>query len=182
MSDVKSFKQLNNEYLFRELTVSLEEEHSKNLTKMFKDATTLHYNLFNKPIFYKEIERKIDIKIRLTRETPYKLIDYILPAIRRVYSKFYIAPPQIYVNNTDNRLELFVLLFDLKEFLIHLSKLLVKNNNKIVGFTSLDVNTEIITLIVDEYVARKINYIASLDLSSIKSEVRNLKISKHLEI
>ena len=49
-------------------------------------------------------------------------------------------------------------------------------------FKNLDTDGEILTLIVEDYIASKISYILSLNVSNIQKEIRDIKISKQLDI
>jgi hypothetical protein len=176
--DAISLKELNNDDLYEVLCRGVREEQNVNhLKDLYKDTTTLHYRLFDDPIF---TERK-----NKTEENPEgnNLIEYILPSLTRVYSKFFINPPSIFLNsNYLPRLELFQLQFNLIEFLEVLSKKFKKNYECLKDFKNLDTDSEILTLIVEDYVASKVSYVTSIKNSDIQKEVRNIKISKHLEI
>ena len=80
------------------------------------------------------------------------------------------------------RLELFQLQFNLVEFLIFISDKFKKNHNILNDFKNLDTDGEILTLIVEDYIASKISYILSLNVSNIQKEIRDIKISKQLDI
>ena len=133
--------------------------------------------MFDNPIFTEKRNK--------TEENPEgnHLLEYILPTIRRVYSKFFINPPNMLVSSIENkRLELFQLQFNLVEFLTFLSDKYIKNHNKLNDFKNLDTDSEILTLIVEDYIASKISYISSMHASDIPVEIRDIKISKHLNI
>lgn len=80
------------------------------------------------------------------------------------------------------RLELFQLQFNLVEFLTFISDKFKKNHNILNDFKNLDTDGEILTLIVEDYIASKISYILSLNVSNIQKEIRDVKISKQLDI
>ena len=133
--------------------------------------------MFDNPIFTEKRNK--------TEENPEgnHLLEYILPTIRRAYSKFFLNPPSILVSSVENkRLELFQLQFNLVEFLTFLSDKYIKNHNKLNDFKNLDTDSEILTLIVEDYIASKISYISSMHASDIPVEIRDIKISKHLNI
>ena len=58
----------------------------------------------------------------------------------------------------------------------------IKNHYVLDDFKNLDTDSEILTLIVEDYMASKISYVASVKQSDIQREIRDIKISKHLEI
>ena len=80
------------------------------------------------------------------------------------------------------RLELFQLQFNLVEFLNFISDKFKKNHNILNDFKNLDTDGEILTLIVEDYLASKVSYILSLNVSNIQKEIRDVKISKQLDI
>ena len=185
--DTKSLKDFDNDNLYDTLCKGIHHaDDISHLKDLFKDATCLHYHLFDDPIF---IEKR-----NKTEENPdgNNLLEYILPTIRRAYSKFFINPPGIlvspkiassYPNQIENkRLELFQLQFNLVEFLTSLSEKFIKNHDKLDDFKNLDTDSEILTLIVENYISSKITYIASLYATEIQTEIRDIKISKHLDI
>jgi len=176
--DSKSLKEFDNDRLYDALCKGISHpDDISHLKDLFKDTTLLHYHLFDNPIF---IEKR-----NKTEENPEgnHLLEYILPTIRRAYSKFFINPPSILVSSVENkRLELFQLQFNLVEFLTFLSDKYIKNHNKLNDFKNLDTDSEILTLIVEDYIASKISYISSMHASDIPVEIRDIKISKHLNI
>jgi hypothetical protein len=176
--DSKSLKEFDNDALYDVLCKGLNNpDDILHLKDLYKDTTCLHYHLFDNPIF---IEKK-----NKTEDNPEgnNLLEYILPSIRRAYSKFFINPPSILVNSIENkRLELFKLQFNLIEFLTFLSDKYINNCEILNDFKNLDKDSEILTLIVEDYIASKISYICSINSSDIPSEIRDIKISKHLDI
>ena len=87
------------------------------------------------------------------------------------------------VSSIENkRLELFQLQFNLVEFLTFLSDKYKKNHNILNDFINIDTDSELLTLIVEDYIASKISYILSLNVSNIQKEIRDVKISKQLDI
>jgi len=176
--DTKSLKDFDNDNLYDALCKGIHHpDDVSHLKDLFKDTTCLHYHLFDDPIF---IEKR-----NKTEENPdgNNLLEYILPTIRRAYSKFFINPPDIFLVSRENkRLELLRLQFNLIEFLNFLSNKFKKNHDSLNDFKNLDKDSEILTLIVEDYLASKISYIASLYATEIQTEIRDIKISKHLDI
>lgn len=176
--DAKSLSEFDNDALYTALTRGVRDEKDlSHLMDLYKDTTKLHYSLFDDDIF---IQKK-----NISEDNPdgNNLLEYILPSVTRVYSKFFINPPSIFSNsNFLPRLELFQLQFNLQEFLIFLSKKFKSNHNCLSDFENLDTDSEILTLIVEDYVASKVSFVTSINNSEIQKEIRNIKISKHLEI
>ena len=63
-----------------------------------------------------------------------------------------------------------------------LSNKFLKNHDKLNDFENIDVNSEILTLIVEDYLGSKISYISSISVDEMKKEVRDIKLSRHLSI
>ena len=176
--DSKSLKEFDNDRLYDALCKGISHpDDISHLKDLYKDTTLLHYHFFDDPIFTEKRNK--------TEDNPEgnHLLEYILPTIRRAYSKFFLNPPSILVSSVENkRLELFQLQFNLVEFLTFLSDKYIKNHNKLNDFKNLDTDSEILTLIVEDYIASKISYISSMHASDIPVEIRDIKISKHLNI
>jgi hypothetical protein len=176
--DAKSLIELDNDALYNALCRGVRETQDiSHLKDLYKDTTTIHYKLFDDPIFTK--------KKNITEENPdgNNLLEYILPSVTRAYSKFFINPPSIFLNsNYLIRLELFQLQFNLNEFLDVLSTKFKSNHECLRDFKNLDTDSEILTLIVEDYVASKVSYVTSVKNSDIQKEIRDIKISRQLEI
>jgi hypothetical protein len=171
--DFKSLADLDNEVLYNTLCGGVNKpEDIKHLKDLFKYTTTLHYDLFTDPIFFEK--KDVDSNI---------VIEYVLPTLRRAYSKFFINTPGIFsTSNYQNRLELYQLQFNLREFLEFLSNKFLKNYTKLNDFENLDTNSEILTLIVEDYIGSKVSYVASVPVDEIQKEIRDIKLSRHLSI
>jgi hypothetical protein len=176
--DSKSLKEFDDDNLYNALCKGIfHPDDISHLKDLFKDTTTLHYHLFDDPIFTEKRNK--------TEDNPdgNNLLEYILPTIRRAYSKFFINPPNMLVSSIENkRLELFQLQFNLVEFLTFLSDKYKKNHNILDNFINIDTDSELLTLIVEDYIASKIIYILSLNVSNIQKEIRDIKISTKLDI
>jgi hypothetical protein len=176
--DAKSLKEFDNDSLYDALCKGINDQnHINHLKDLYKDTTTLYYHLFDHSVFT-EMNNKTD-------ENPdgNNLLEYILPTVKRAYSKFFINTPSIFNNiNANFRLELFQLQFNLQEFLKFISDKFIKNHQVLDDFKNLDTDSEILTLIVEDYMASKISYVASVKQTDIQKEIRDIKISKHLEI
>lgn len=176
--DSKSLSEFHNEKLYDALCKGVNnEEDISSLKKLFETTTLLHWNLFDVPIFNDGFDK--------TKENPdgTNLLEYILPTLKRVYSKFYINPPSILLQSSGTkRLELFQLQFDLVDFLTFLSSKFSKNSKILDDFQNLDKCIELFTLIVDDYLASKVSHILSMKVSNIQTEIRDIKISTKLDI
>lgn len=176
--DAKSLKDLDNELLYNTLCQGVNDQsHVTHLKDLFKDTTTLHYHLFDSPVFTEKKNK--------TEDNPegYNLLEYILPSVRRAYSKFFINPPSIFNNpNSYSRLELFQLQFNLQELLNSISDKFIKNVDCLNDFQFLDIDSELLTLIIEDYLASKVKYVSSVNSFDIQKEIRDIKITKHLEI
>ena len=102
-------------------------------------------------------------------------LDLIFPAIRRVWGKIFVDPPQIL---KENKLELFQLLFDIDDFVDYLIKIMPKVKTSLIEFDKLDRTAETLVLIVDNYIAGLLE--ATRNRDDIQMEIRDLRISKTL--
>lgn len=113
----------------------------------------------------------------------------IYPAMRVIFYKFYVDPPPIFTsyslesdkftNSNPDRLRLFQEQFNLGEFLLYLKDKMIKNIHCLDDFENLSPETELISLIISNYVALKVKYVQNFR-GSINREVRDLKINKIL--
>ena len=181
-SNPKSLKDLDNVVLLDTLLRGLKnEQDSISLRKLFKETINTHHRLFEHKVFTKTIN-----KTEINPEGNNRL-EYVLPTVRKVYSKFFIDLPGLF-NPTnqylktvkDLRLELYQLQFNLEEFLTELSDKFKKNSKALNDFENLDSTTEIMTLIVENYVAGKLKYALEKTNSDIQSEIRDTKLNNQL--
>lgn len=103
-------------------------------------------------------------------------LDLIFPAIRRVWGKVFVDPPQIL---KDKKLELFQLLFDIDDFIDYLLDIIPKVKTSLIEFDKLDRTSETLILIVDNYIAGLLE--ATRNREDIQQEIRDLRISKTLK-
>jgi len=176
--DAKSLKELDDNNLYDILCKGINHpDDVSHLKDLFKDTTCLHYHLFDDPVFTEKKNKSDD------NPDGNNLLEYILPTLRRLYSKFFIVPPSIFTSSKENRrLELYQLQFNLVEFLTILSEKYKNNHNKLDDFKNLDTDAEMLTLIVEDYIASKVSYIASTNTFDIPTEIRDIKLSRHLNI
>lgn len=171
-SNSKHLSELNSDELFIVLCHGIHHpDDVSHLMDLFKDTTTIYSSIFDIEPFVNNVSENDPDSVNL--------LEYILPSVKRVYSKFFINPPGL-LNN--ERLDLYRLQFNLQEFLMFLKDKFIENQKSLDNFKFLDTNSEILTLIVEEYVASKISYVASVKMSNVKEEIRDIKISKHLKI
>lgn len=174
VNDIKSIRELDNDYMYDLLCKGIVDyDLQVQFKKICKITITQFYHLF-------------DIESFTTKRYPtenipegYNALVYVLPTLKRVFSKFFIKTPEIFENPYyTNKLELFKLHFDLVEFLEFFSKKFDKNWNCLVDFEYLDPVSEVLTLIVQDYVAQKVNLVQSTPQSEITSIIRDKKIDK----
>jgi hypothetical protein len=103
-------------------------------------------------------------------------LDLIFPAIRRVWGKVFVDPPQIL---KEKKLELFQLLFDIDDFVDYLIEIIPKVKTSLIEFDKLDRTAETLVLIVDNYIAGLLE--ATRNRDDIQMEIRDLRISKTLK-
>lgn len=100
-------------------------------------------------------------------------LSLILPAVRRVYGKAVLNPPSIF---KDKRLQLFILYFDINDFIDYLVDMLLKCHKTLINFEYLDRAAETLTLIVDNYIAKLVRKVRECE--DIDIELRDAKIGK----
>lgn len=106
-----------------------------------------------------------------------EISDLILPSIRRVFSKIYVQPPPLFLDNP-LRLELYQLLFDIDEFIDYLISMLKVCKSSLIVFEYLDRTSQTLELIVDNYVAKNVKFV--LDTSELDKEVKRLQRDKKI--
>lgn len=171
--NIKSIKELDREQVYDAIVRGLDDDHKEQFLKYCKMTLTEYHQLF-------------DIESFTTKRYPtdnlpqgYNALEYVLPTLKRVYFKFFIKTPEIFDNPYfKNKLELFQLHFDLVDFLKFFSKKYDKNWNCLEGFEYLDPVSEVLTLIVQEYVAQKVHIVQSTPQNEITSRIREKKIEK----
>lgn len=172
-SDVKSLSELNDAVLFHTLCMGIDIEHTEKLENLFLQTTTKYSNIFDVKPFTEKI-RKPNTDDYYDQEE-INLLEYILPSVKRIYYRFFINTPQLL---NDKRLELFQIQFDLEEFLTFLKDKFINNQNALNDFKFLDIYSEILMLIVEEYTVSKIAYTASINKKDINYILRDIKIQK----
>jgi hypothetical protein len=173
-NDIESIKELDQDYMYDLLCRGISDEDlQERFKKLCKITITEYHHLFDIESF--------TTKRYATENNPegYNALEYVLPTLKRAFSKFYIKTPEIFENWLfTNKLELFQLQFDLDEFLKFFSAKFDKNWNCLNDFEHLDPVSEVLTLIVHDYVAQKVNLVQSTPQNEITSRIRDKKIEK----
>ncbi len=101
-------------------------------------------------------------------------MELVLPAVRRVFAKIFIDPPSLFKGDTESlRYQLFILYFNIDEFLEYLVDMMLKCKNSLEHFEHIDRTAETLTLIVDNFVASLVKKVRSCD--DIEIEIKNQK-------
>lgn len=180
--DVKSLIDLDNESLYFSLCKGIQDStHIEKLTQLFKLTTQKYFILFEGEVFLTKRNQSLE------NPEGYNVIQYILPSVRSVYIQFFIETPTLFKWNIPGshsqlRLELFQLQFSLSEYLNYLSLQYKKNYKSLDDFQHIDRESEILRLIVEDYLSSKVSYVLSVPFSEIQKEIRDSKIDKQLEI
>jgi hypothetical protein len=161
--DITIFDLRNNPMLKEELLDTLEtmlKSHSSD----FRDI--IIYVLDNKLDLFKEFEGPF-------YEGEDDMLDLILPAITRLYGKYFVTPPTILKSD---RLELYQLSFDIYHFIDYFVDIIPKVKNSLSYMEYLDRTVETLSLVVDNYVAGQFKY--AYDCKDIIEEIREVKLKK----
>ncbi len=118
------------------------------------------------------------------------LYNLILESFRKVHDKVFIHTPDIFNTSMyhfhqlseikSKRLDYYKISFDIKHYVSYLKDIIEKNKNSLDGFTSLDKPTELMNLIVDNYIAMMIDKVNNINKEDLDSEIRNIKLNKIL--
>jgi len=165
MKKFTSLTQLETPEIFEDLLQGVLDEEKQHLKELFQDACRKHYHLFDDKFWFKDLDGDM-------------LIEYILPCIRRVFASFFIQTPNLF-GQDPKRLELFQLQFNLEEFLIEIKTKLMNNIDKLNDFENLDKASTLLHIIVENYVAGKINL---TKVTNPTQMIRQIKLEKHLKI
>lgn len=160
------------------LDIHKNEKYKKEIIKYLSFSIKLEYIDSFKYIMEYVIDEKyslfdIDELKGVLYEDEDEILDLILPAIRRVFSKIYISPPTLLKHQ---RLKLFQAYFNIDEFIDYLIEMLLKCKNVLENFIYLDKTIETLTLIVDNYIAELVKRVK--DVNDISVEIRDLRIKK----
>jgi hypothetical protein len=105
------------------------------------------------------------------------ILDLVLPSFRRVWGNIYVNPPTLFKN--DQRLEMFILSFDIDEFLGYLKDMFIKTKGCLTDFNYIDRTPNHLQLIVDNYIAFLVKKV--LDCKDYIEETRELKLKKMIK-
>lgn len=170
--------------IFKKLQIN--ESYKKSIVDSLCSGIPQHFlENFKETISY-VIEEKYqifdrdDLKGFFYDDEEDELLDLILPTIRRVYGKTFITPPSLFSEETDSeRYKLFILYFNLDEFIEYLIDMLLKTKGILEKFEYIDRTAETLSLIVDNYVAGNVKKVRDCDdiYLEIKRLQRNSKIN-----
>lgn len=165
MKKWKSLSHLDDPNIFGTLLLGFQGEEREHLQELFEDACRKHYHLFEDEFWFQDLNGDMPI-------------EYILPCIRRAFASFFIQTPNL-LQHDPKRLELFQIQFNLEEFLNEVKIKLISNFNKLDDFENLDIASTLLHIIVENYVAGKINL---TKVTNPTQMVRQIKLEKHLKI
>ncbi len=156
--------------MLREELLDTLESMLKSNSSDFRDI--ISYVLDNKLDLFKEFDGPF-------YEGDDNILDLILPAVARLYGKYFVTPPTILLEprNTD-KLKLYKLSFDIDNFIDYFVDIIPKVKNSLIYMENLDRTSETISLIVDNYIASQFKY--AYDCKDILLEIREVKLKKLL--
>jgi len=159
-----SLRDFNDESVFKVLLKGIESDKRQHLLELMIDSCQIYSNLFSDDFWFEQLDGDYPI-------------EYVLPALRRVYASFFIQIPTL-LQNDERRVELFQLNFNLEEFLTEVSTKAqtVKNLSE---FEHIDKTSTILQLIVDNYVGGKIKMTR---VDNLTQTIREIKLEKHLKL
>lgn len=149
----------------------LKEELLDTLESMLKS----HSSDFRDIIIY-VLDNKLDLFKKF--EGPFyegedDMLELILPAITRLYGKYFVTPPTILKSD---RLYLYQLSFDIDHFIDYFVCIIPKVKNSLIYMEHLDRTAETLSLVVDNYIAGQFKY--AYDCEDILEEIREVKLKK----
>lgn len=157
-----SIVELQSEPIFNALLKGTEGENRDLLRELM--VNTCQSNLFSDSFWFTELDGDYPI-------------EYVLPAVRRVFASFFIQIPPL-LGSDQKRVELFQLQFNLEEFLVEISNK-IKIIERFSDFEHIDKPSTVLQLIVDNYVAGKIKMTR---VDNLTQSIREIKLQKHLKI
>lgn len=173
MTNFNSLQEYDNDKVYDLLLQGIVNGSLKDqLLELYQDTCRIHYHLFEDDFFKQNFISSDENK------DGNNILSYILPSVRRVFVTFFMDVPTLFENDP-KRKELFQIQFDLEEFLIELSNKLKNNITILDNFKNLDRGSEILQLIVNDYVASKIK---KSRVNNTTQAIREIKLEKHLKI
>lgn len=146
------------------LLQGVSENHVEILSQILLYVIEEKYQLFDNP----------ELQGHFYNDEDDELSDLILPSIRRLYGKTFINPPSLFASDTEtDRYKLFVLYFNIDDFINYFIDLLLKSKGMLINFEYIDKTAETLTLIVDNYIAGNVKKVR--DCQDISSEIKKLE-------
>jgi hypothetical protein len=164
MNDDRTIFDLRDDLMLREELLDTLESMLKSHSSDFRD--TISYVLDNKLDLFKEFDGPF-------YEGEDNMLDLILPAITRLYGKYFVTPPTILKSE---KLELYQLSFDIDHFIDYFVDIIPKVKNSLEHLENLDRTAETLSLVVDNYIASRFKYAYECD--DILQEIREVKLKK----
>jgi hypothetical protein len=164
MNDDRTIFDLRDDPMLREELLDTLESMLKSHSSDFRD--TISYVLDNKLDLFKEFDGPF-------YEGEDNMLDLILPAITRLYGKYFITPPTILKSD---RLDLYQLSFDIDHFIDYFIDIIPKVKNSLEHLENLDRTAETLSLVVDNYIASRFKY--AYECIDILQEIREVKLKK----
>jgi len=164
MNDDRTIFDLREDPMLREELLDTLESMLRSRSSDFRD--TVSYVLDNKLDLFKDFDGPV-------YEGEDSMLDLILPAITRLYGKYFITPPTMLKLE---KLELYQLSFDIDHFIDYLINILPKVKNSLATLESLDRTAETLSLVVDNYIANRFKY--AYECGDILQEIREVKLKK----
>jgi len=164
MNDDRTIFDLREDPMLREELLDTLESMLRSRSSNFRD--TVSYVLDNKLDLFKDFDGPV-------YEGEDSMLDLILPAITRLYGKYFITPPTMLKLE---KLELYQLSFDIDHFIDYLINILPKVKNSLATLESLDRTAETLSLVVDNYIANRFKY--AYECGDILQEIREVKLKK----
>ena len=176
-SEIGSLKDYDNDEYYQAMMSGIKDfELKRHLLELCQDTCRKYYYLFEDDFFKKKYFSDSN-RVYGDPEGD-NILMYVLPSLRRVFATFFINIPPLF-NDDQKRTELFQLQFNLEEFLTELSEKLKKNITILDDFKNLDRGSEILQLIVDDYVSSKIK---KTRINNPTQAIRQIKLENHLKI
>jgi hypothetical protein len=164
MNDDRTIFDLRDDPMLKEELLDTLESMLRSHSSDFRD--TISYVLDNKLDLFKEFDGPF-------YEGEDNMLDLILPAITRLYGKYFVTPPTILKSD---RLDLYQLSFDIDHFIDYFVDIIPKVKNSLEHLENLDRTAETLSLVVDNYIASRFKYAYECD--DILQEIREVKLKK----
>jgi hypothetical protein len=180
-----SMSEFKNIEVYNSLLSGIDSRWRGDLISIFDDVCLKYDHLFKNSIWYTE-----------NIVTKKRIIEYVLPTVRKVWANFFIIIPNIIDPDygvgqmtipfddkikeiKSKKLELYKLSFDLGEFL----EMMVNKFTSLIeiireNFNYIDIYSSCLNLIVDEYISSKVKFCTESD--NLIRDIRDLKIKKIL--